>query len=110
MCRGQLGELQSRYSEFRDRNSEILAISIDSLDEVRNMTSLVQPDFHILSDDQATVSKNYQVFDVLDDRLAAPAVFIVGKDGSILWRRIGENAGDRPSSDEILSQLSRLGF
>ena len=102
--------MQSRYAEFVEKNSEIIAISIDGNDDVRNMAALVQPDFYILSDYQGTASKDYGVFDVLDDRLAAPAVFIVGKQGTILWRKIGEHAGDRTSPDEILSQLSRLGF
>ena len=102
--------MQSRYTEFKEKNSEIIAISIDGNDDLKNMASLVQPDFHILSDYQATASKDYEVFDLLDDRLAAPAVFIVGKEGTILWRKIGQHAGDRASPDEILSQLSRLGF
>jgi peroxiredoxin len=102
--------LQNRYAEFAEKNSEIIAISSDGNDDVRNMASIVQPEFHILSDSQATASKDYGVFDLLDDQLAAPAVFIVGKEGTILWRKIGEHAGDRASPDEILSQLSRLGF
>ncbi len=102
--------MQSRYKEFEEKNSKILAISLDRSDDIKNMTALVQPDFQILSDYTAAVSKNYEVFDLLGDGLATPAVFIVGKDGSILWRKIGEHAGDRPTVDEILSQLSRLGF
>ena len=102
--------MQSRYAEFAEKNSEIIAISSDGNDDVRNMASIVQPKFHILSDSQATASRDYGVFDLLDDQLAAPAVFIVGKEGKILWRKIGEHAGDRASPDEILSQLSRLGF
>ena len=34
-----------------------------------------------------------------------PATYVLAPDRKVLWRHVGANASDRPSSDEILSAL-----
>jgi alkyl hydroperoxide reductase subunit AhpC len=34
--------------------------------------------------------------------IAVPAVFVVLPNGTIFWKKVGENMADRPSSSEIL--------
>lgn len=40
--------------------------------------------------------------------IAVPAVFIVSRDGKIVFRRVGESIGDRPSPDDIIAVLAGL--
>lgn len=69
------------------------------------MVSWASAEYPVLSDADTTVTGQYGVFDLLGDGVAAPTVFILGKTGDILWSQIGEDIADRPSSEEILSQL-----
>ena len=54
------------------------------------------------------MAQAYEVFDLLDDGLAAPSMFIIDADGVIRWKYIGEAAGDRPTLAVIKEQLSGL--
>ena len=49
------------------------------------------------------------VYNLLDDKLAAPATFIIDSDGVIRWKYVAQTIGDRASTDDIISQLEALG-
>lgn len=89
-------------------NAELIAISTDSVEDAKSMESLINASFPILSDATQEVSKSYGVFDVLGDGVAAPATFIVLKDGSVPMGHIGVNIGDRPSPEAIVNGLRSL--
>jgi peroxiredoxin len=38
--------------------------------------------------------------------IAVPSVFVVKRDRTIAWEKIGENVGDRPSADDIVAQVT----
>ena len=61
--------------------------------------------YPVLYDPEAKVVKEYQVFDLLHDGGAAPAVFLLDKNGSIRWQYIGRSKSDRPSNSEIIRRL-----
>ncbi len=63
--------------------------------------------YPVLYDTEAKVVKEYQVFDLLHDRGAAPAV-LLDKNGSIRWEYIGRSKSDRPSNSEIIRRLIGL--
>ena len=62
--------------------------------------------FPILSDPNAQVINQYGVYNLLRDGVAAPATFILGKNGTVVWAHVAENIRDRPPADEILQQLA----
>ncbi len=64
--------------------------------------------YPVLYDTEAAVVKEYQVFDLLHDGVATPAVFLLDKDGSIRWEYIGRSKSDRPSNSEIIRRLREL--
>jgi len=57
--------------------------------------------FPLLSDPDREVIRRYGVAD-RDDPLAVPAIFLVGPDGTILWRQVGEFIGKRPRVSHLL--------
>lgn len=61
--------------------------------------------YPILADPQHQVAEAYGVFNVLGDQLAAPAVFVIDRDGRVRWSYIGQSSEDRPSIGEVLEQL-----
>jgi peroxiredoxin len=48
-------------------------------------------DYPVLSDEDHEVSEAYGVYDLLDDGLAAPAVFIIDRNGQVAWSQIGQH-------------------
>lgn len=61
--------------------------------------------YPVLADPDHTVSSAYGVYNLLGDSLATPSVFIVDESGLVTWACVGQNANDRPSTQQILDQL-----
>lgn len=61
--------------------------------------------YPMLADPQHAVAEAYGVFNILGDQLAAPAVFVIDRDGRVLWSYIGQSPQDRPSAGEVLAHL-----
>ena len=101
-------ELQGDYKLIADLDADIIAISTDDLSGASYVADGLRLDFPILYDPQADVVREYGVFNLLGDRMAAPATFILDRTGKIQWQYVGKNIYDRPSNREIISQLREL--
>ena len=86
----------------------LAAISTDDTAKGVEMTEFTGAEFPILSDESAGVAREYGVYNLLNDNLAAPSVFIIAPGGRIEWSHVGRNVSDRPAADEILAQVDRL--
>lgn len=64
--------------------------------------------FPVLADPDGEVVRRFGVFDLLNDGVAAPATFIVDKDGTLLLEHVGQTIADRPSADSVLESLRTL--
>lgn len=98
-------DLQANYQRFREREAEVLALAVQDVARAKKMQELTGADFPILADPDHMVATQYGVFDRLGDGVAAPAVFIVDRDGYIVWSYVGRDAFDRPAVDEIIAHL-----
>ena len=96
------------YPEFLKRNVSLAAISTDDTADALKMVELTNAEFAILSDKDAEVAKDYGVYNLLNDGVAAPSAFIVSPEGDIEWKYVGESISDRPTPDAILAQVDRL--
>lgn len=61
--------------------------------------------FPILADENHIAADNYRVYNLLGDGLAAPAVFVIDRNGQIIWSHVGKNINDRPAAKTILDHL-----
>ena len=86
----------------------MLAVSVNDLLDAMIITEGLGVTFPVLYDPSTQVARDYEVFDLLDDDLAAPSMFIMDTEGVIRWKHIGEAAGDRPSLATIREQLAGL--
>ncbi len=100
--------MQGYYPEFMSRNVGLVAISTDELIDALQMEEMAAAEFPILADTDANVAQSYEVFNLLDDGVAAPATFIIRPDGGVIWAYVGENIGDRPPTDALLQVLDAL--
>ena len=96
------------YPEFQKRNVALAAISVDDRAYAFQMADLVGAEYLVLADATRYVSEIYGVYDLLNDKVAAPATFIIRSDGGIAWRHIAEDITDRPTSSDILAEIDRL--
>jgi peroxiredoxin len=66
---------------------------------------LVGAEYPILADVNHAVADAYGVFNLLNDGVATPSVFVIDPAGYIVWSYVGRDINDRPSPEEILSHL-----
>ena len=97
--------MQGFYHEFEERNVGLAAISTDSLVYAEQMEALAGAEFPVLADTNADVSKDFGVFNLLGDGVAAPATFVIQPDGGVVWGYVGVEIGDRVPTLAILEVL-----
>ena len=85
-----------------------MAISTDDLSGAETMVNRIGIPFPILYDSAADVVREYGVYDLLGDGLAAPATFVIDRGGVVRWTHVGDATSDRASAQEILRQLRQL--
>ena len=56
----------------------------------------------------ASVPQAYEVYNLHGDLVAAPAVFIIDKNGKIAYSYIGIDIADRAPTDDILNELKKI--
>jgi hypothetical protein len=98
----QLGELQSQLERFENRGAKVVALSVDPPAHSRSMIRRMGLEFPIASDESQEVQKTYRVQNPETQELALHAVFIVGEDGRVFYRKI---ASRRPKSQELLDAI-----
>lgn len=87
-----------------------MAISMDEVGDAKQMAVHANAPFPLLADTQGRTAREYGVYDLLGDGVAAPAVFIVSQNQLIKWKQIGADISDRPDTLELLRQLGDHGF
>ncbi len=98
-------ELREDYEKFESLGAQILAVSTDDLSQAEFAVEKLGLQFPVLHDPGGRVSKEYRVFDLLNDRLATPSTFLLDKDGAIRWQYVGNSRSDRPTNSQIIDKL-----
>ena len=80
-------------------------ISTDDVANAANMAEYVKAEYPVLADPTQVIAKRYEVFDLLNDGVAAPAVFVIDEGRVIQWSYIGRSVSDRPSAARILDAI-----
>ncbi len=97
--------MTKEYDKIQKLNAEVVAISIDDLSNARTIAQSVGIPFPVLYNPDKNVVRDYGVFNLLGDGLAAPSTFIIDAEGVITFKYVGRSIGDRPSSSELLERL-----
>tara|TARA_B100000749_G_C18164378_1_gene357203 strand:- start:86 stop:400 length:315 start_codon:yes stop_codon:yes gene_type:complete len=100
--------MRKHYGSFTELDAQIVAVSTDKTIDARKMSSKINGQFPILSDENGEVARLYQTFNLLKDNLSTPSVFILRPDLSIQWEHIAKATHDRPSTDDILNQIRKF--
>jgi peroxiredoxin len=85
----------------------MIALSADSPADAQKVAVELNLTFPILSDVYKNFIKQYGVLHP-SEGIARPSLFVVNKEGRIVWKYIGTEASDRPSIDVVLQQLAAV--
>jgi len=77
---------------------------VDTPEDLRKLAENQGILYPLLSDPDREVIRRYGVADH-DEPIAVPAIFLVGRDGTILWRQVGEFIGKRPRPSSLLEVI-----
>ncbi len=102
-----LSQLNDDYLFFRSLDTEILAVSADSVEKAANTVKQYKIPFKLLSDPQKIVIKSYGVFDDLSE-CAEASVFIIDRTGTIRYKQVGIVPSDIPPNDKLMETIRAI--
>jgi peroxiredoxin len=85
-----------------------MTISMDDLSYAGRAVEHLGLQFPVLYDLEGEVVRQYQVYDLLNDGLAAPATFLLDTEGKVRWEYVAKWDSDRPTIDRILIELESI--
>jgi peroxiredoxin len=85
----------------------MIAVSADSPADGQKLATELNISFPILSDVYKNFIKQYGVLHPTEG-IARPSMFVVNKEGKIVWKYVGTDAQDRPAMDIVLQQLAAV--
>ncbi|KOV71116.1 peroxiredoxin [Streptomyces sp. MMG1121] len=108
VCTGELCELRDNLPKFADRDTQVLAVSNDSIHTLRVFAEQEGLEYPLLSDfwPHGNVSRAYGVFDE-DKGCAVRGTFIIDKEGVVRWTVVN-GLPDARDLDEYVKALDTL--
>lgn len=96
-------DLVNNYVKFKDLNTEILGISIDSPKDLSNFKNLNNIPFPLLSDQNKKYLERFTYLDKFSKPV--PAVFIADKFGILFGQYVKEDEKSFPPIEEYLNMI-----
>jgi peroxiredoxin Q/BCP len=97
--------LEADLAKFQDKNTKVLGIAVQSQTDAQKAVNSTKVTYPILADPDHSIADAFGVYNLLGDRVATPAAFIIDPSGRIVWSYIGKNINDRPSNKTILENI-----
>lgn len=111
MCSIEMREFKELKEKLDDLGIEVVWINTDSTRSHRAWRARADIPFRLLSDSDFTVSKDYGVFleeDGLLKNFSNRALFLVGRDGRILYKWVGLRPATNPPLAEMIEEVERI--
>jgi peroxiredoxin len=107
VCTTEMRSFTDDYDSFRDANTEVLPISVDSIPTLKEFKSKERISVDLLSDFKREVSRRYGT--LLEDRFHSTRAYIlIDRDGIIRWAFAEETSGHRRENAELLERIRAL--
>jgi len=112
VCTEELCTTRDNFGLYEKLNTQILAISVDSLFTLEKFKSENKLNFPLLSDFNKDVSLAYGALYenfVLDmNGVSKRAAFVIDKEGIVKYAEVLENAGEQPNFSDIKAVLEQI--
>ena len=96
--------LSDHIDEFEKRNVKLISIASDSIGLLRRFKEEYDFKVDMVSDRGATIAKDYDVYwyikgmGDIKTKQAVPSKFLINKTGEIVWKYVGRDKTDRPTT------------
>lgn len=107
-CSVELKCFTDDYDQFAVKDTEILPISVDSTDSLREFKNKLGMKTDLLSDFKRDVSRLYGVLNE-EKFYSNRSYFLIDKNGELRWSHVEEHGGLRRENSEILAEVEKLG-
>lgn len=111
MCQSELRGLGAVHAKLREKGGRVLAISVDPPSKAKKVVESNKLPFSILCDESRDATN---AFGVLHRRggperqdVPLPSMFLVDRDGSVVWMRVAHLVQDRPSPEDVLAAIEK---
>jgi peroxiredoxin len=111
-------ELKALLTEEQEQTTQILALSVDSPEDLQRMVDRISADdsltprFPFLTDPDHRVIDRYGLFNTEDQRgrqLTHPATYVIDMEGVVRWKFVEVDYRVRPGNEDVLAALAGLG-
>jgi peroxiredoxin Q/BCP len=103
-----LTSLKKEYSRITTQDAEVVAISMDSVDEAKDLAVDLQLPYKVISDPDHRIVDMYDVYDREDDTTFI-TLFLIDKAGIVRYKRSIAGLEDVVSAADIVNKLKGLG-
>lgn len=105
-CTAELTKFRDEYSKMFGSNTVVVPISVDSIASHASWASDMKFPFALASDADLSVSDQYGSHNP-GRRFASRTVFVIGKDGKILWRNLKFGALNEGAYTELAAEVAK---
>jgi peroxiredoxin len=104
VCTQEMCSFSEDYGRFRDANTVVLPISVDSIPTLREFKAKERISVDLLSDFKREVSRRYGT--LLEDKFFSNRAYVlIDPDGLVQWTFSEDTPGSRRENEELLAQL-----
>ena len=97
--------MQEQYHRFQQVDTEWVAISTDSPDSIRQMRDRHRLTFRLFTDGGGGVARRYRCMWSKEGEFNEPAVFLMDKNGVLLYQALVSTANGLASAADVLEHL-----
>ena len=106
-CTQEMCSFTEDYSRFRDANTVVLPISVDSTASLGEFKRKYDMKADLVSDFKREAARSYGV--LLEDRFfSTRAYFLIDRAGKIRWEHVEANPSNKRSNAELFEQIKAL--
>jgi peroxiredoxin len=106
-CSIELKCFTEDYDQFASKDVEILPISVDSTDSLKEFKKKLGMKTELLSDFKRDISRAYGVLNE-DKFYSNRSYFLIDREGIVRWSHVEEHGGMRRENSEILAKIAEL--
>lgn len=104
VCTQEMCSFSEDYGRFRDANTVVLPISVDSVPTLKEFKAKEQIAVDLLSDFKREVSRRYGT--LLEDKFFSNRAYVlIDPNGIVRWAFAEDTPGTRRENQELLAQL-----
>ncbi len=108
VCREELAQLAKRFDDIVRLGGDVIAIGTEGFVAARDLALELHLPFHVVSDPDGRIARDYGVCES-DANAACPALFLIGENGVVRYRKIVREAGDVMPADKLVDRFQGMG-